>query len=793
MTTCTKPPLAGSPSSFAEDTRVRVAFFDGVQDTQPQTQEVTWRELKHLLSTHAVTPCAPCVGHRCPTKLAQRAWAPVDIGPLRKDAEVRAVTVAVFDLDGVTAEQLARTDERLEGYAAIVHTTHGHRPGHTSLRIIVPLTRPVLPAEWLRVREAAERLLEMPADPNTRNLSRIYFLPNHSGEHEAHASNTEGRALDVDALLATVRPAPSPPPAPSSIPGMAQGPADLFELRAKLRRVRKPEHRVLIRRVLAGEPLAEVGLQDNTLNVLMSCAAYVLPTETPEEAVIEVFRPCFAATDWGEGTEHLCEQARLKLRRHRERRLQGDAQRSADNEALWTSLQGRPRGETPASAKGDGAPSSDVAEEEWTRALISYEAKDGKRLKNNEANLFTVLTHSPEWRGTIRFNEVTKHMEYAGGPLPDDTPVDELDGRIACWIQQSEYGQLGMDPRPAHVREVLRQVATNNTYDPLREYLEGLVWDGVPRADTLLEHYFGAQGDAEHLRTISGKWLISAAARALEPGCKVDTVLILEGPQGIRKSTAFRVLAGEWFCDAPINIRDKDSAALAGRNWQIELAEVTTLRASEAEDLKAFISRNEDTYRPPYGRVTVKTPRRCVFVGTTNSLEYLRADASGYRRWWPVRCTRIDIEGLKRDRGQLWAEAVARFQRGENWWLEEEQAQRAESHAQERSETDGGPDDTILQWVLSLPPEKRNEVTTELVARDALLLTTPGQIPRGVRLDIGRSLRRLGFQRTQRRIAGVPTWVYLPPENIRYAPQQSLGAARTAPAPVVTASRMPKA
>ncbi len=179
----------------------------------------------------------------------------------------------------------------------------------------------------------------------------------------------------------------------------------------------------------------------------------------------------------------------------------------------------------------------------------------------------------------------------------------------------------------------------------------------------------------------------------------------------------------------------------------------------------------------------MKTPRRCVFVGTTNSLEYLRADASGYRRWWPVRCTRIDIEGLKRDRGQLWAEAVARFQMGEKWWLEEEQAQRAESHAQERSETDGGPDDTILQWVLSVPPEKRNEVTTELVARDALLLTTPGQIPRGVRLDIGRSLRRLGFQRTQRRIAGVPTWVYLPPENIRYAPQQPLSMAR--PSPVV--------
>ncbi|WP_420821697.1 VapE domain-containing protein [Pyxidicoccus trucidator] len=96
----------------------------------------------------------------------------------------------------------------------------------------------------------------------------------------------------------------------------------------------------------------------------------------------------------------------------------------------------------------------------------------------------------------------------------------------------------------------------------------------------------------------------------------------------------------------------------------------------------------------------------------------------------PVKCTRIDIAGLKRDRGQFWAEAVACFRMGEEWWLEEKQAQFAERHAQERSESDGGPDDTILQWVFSLPTEKRNEVTTELVARNALLLTTPGQIPR---------------------------------------------------------------
>ncbi|WP_338865162.1 VapE domain-containing protein [Myxococcus stipitatus] len=743
-----------------------MAFFDNVWDKVAKPHDVTWDELVELLTTHVTTSCAPCIGHKCPAKKAQRCWAPVDMGPQRNDDNVCAVTVAVFDLDGVSSEQIAAASSGLEGYAAIFHTTHGHRPGHASLRVVVRLSRPVLPDEWKEVREAAEKLLALPADPNTKNLSRMYLLPNNSGEHEFIANSTEGRPLDVDALLVTAAPAPRPVP---SRPGAADlnGPTDVFELRAKLRRVRQPEHAEIIRRALAGEPLAEQGMQDNTLNKLMSSAAFALPLETPEEIVIELFRACFAATDWDEGTEHLCEQATLKLRRHRERRQKQNVKSVSDNEALWSSL---------GTKKPAAAPAEDVSEEDsdaWRKELITTETPTGTRLKNCEANLHTVLTRSPEWRGTIRFNAVTKDLEYSGGPLPEGTPVEGMDGDIAFWFQRSEYGRLGLFPRAAHVREVLRQVAMKNTYDPLRDYLEGLVWDGVPRADTMLEHYFGAQGDTEHLRTISGKWLISAVARALRPGCKVDTVLILEGPQGLRKSSAFRVLAGEWFCDAPINVRDKDSAALASRHWQIEMAEVTTLRGSDAEELKAYVSRSEDTYRPPYGRVTVKTPRRCVLVGTTNSAEYLRADPSGYRRWWPVRCTRINIDGLREVRDQLWAEAVVRFNAGEKWWLDEEESERAELQAQERSESNGGPDDSILQWLMTLPPEKRTELTTEQVARDALLLTTPGQIPRAVRIDVGRALRRIGFQRAQRRIAGVQTWVYLAPESIRTAPQQT--------------------
>ena len=174
---------------------------------------------------------------------------------------------------------------------------------------------------------------------------------------------------------------------------------------------------------------------------------------------------------------------------------------------------------------------------------------------------------------------------------------------------------------------------------------------------------------------------------------KVDTVLILEGQQGLRKSSALAVLGGEWFCDTAIDIANKDSWALVGSKWIFELAEMQTVRGSRDVDaLKGFITRREDVYRPPYGRVAVKSPRRAVFVGTTNAAEYLKHDPSGYRRFWPVDCgDRIDLEGLKRDRDQLWAEAVVRLKAGEQWWLTDSEAKLAEAQAEERAEESSGP------------------------------------------------------------------------------------------------------
>nr|BDT33753.1 virulence-associated E family protein [Myxococcus sp. MH1] len=752
--------------------RLKVAFYASAQDNVPQVADLSWPELSAKLVAHRRSRCptSPCP-RGCPAKNGP-AWSPVDIVERRRTENVRAVTVAVFDLDHLSASQLSCLDAvRNRGLAFAVHSTHSNRPPEDyCLRLVMPLSRPVMPREWSAVREAAIRLLNLPADPATKDLARLYFLPDAPEGVEPMALSGEGMPLDVDGLLAMARsglPATPPPPDAS--------PTDLHELRALLRRIRKPEHVDLVRRALAGEPLAPVGGHDNALNALMSCAAFVLPLATPESAIVELFRASFAATDWQEGTEHLCEQALFKLRRHKERRRARDASQLADNRAIWEAL----GGSTPASLSIDApgfeedAPDPDA----WVGELLLDTTKDGgKRIRNCEANVFTVLLKSPEWRDVFRFNEVTKGLEVEASPLGPSVDLETLDVLVANWIQLSKYGQLGLMPKAHVVAQQLLAVAKANSYDPVADYLAELVWDGKPRLDELLVTYFGARGEPNYLRAVGAKFAISAVARALRPGCKVDTVMILEGPQGLRKSTAFRILGGRYFSDATIDVTSKDSAMLASQFWFIELAELSTFRKSEDQALKAFITRVEDTYRPPYGRANVKAPRRCIFVGTTNDDDYLR-DPTGHRRFWPVKCTRIDTEGLARDRSQIWAEAVVRFHQGEDWWLTNEEAAGAEQQAALRMENVGDSrKEVILKWLLEMPADRRpNDVTLLQVGVEAFALH-PAQVDMRFSREIGAALKSLGFTRGQRRMGdGKRPLVYYLPDELKNAPMEKRG------------------
>ena len=205
----------------------------------------------------------------------------------------------------------------------------------------------------------------------------------------------------------------------------------------------------------------------------------------------------------------------------------------------------------------------------------------------------------------------------------------------------------------------------------------------LPGVDDWLLVYLGADG-SDYIRAAGAKWLIGAVARVYCPGCKMDTCLVLEGPQGLMKSTTLKILAEPWFTDEVADLGSKDSSMQVHGVLIVEIAELDAMSKSEVSKIKAFMSRSVDRYRPPYGKHLIESPRESVFAGTVNpGVKYLK-DETGGRRFWPVKCGRIDIERLKRDKDQLWAEAVVRYKTGATWWMDSE----ALNQAAEREQAD---------------------------------------------------------------------------------------------------------
>jgi len=233
---------------------------------------------------------------------------------------------------------------------------------------------------------------------------------------------------------------------------------------------------------------------------------------------------------------------------------------------------------------------------------------------------------------------------------------------------------------------------------------------------------------------VGKRWLISAVARIYKPGCKVDHSLILEGPQGVFKSTGLRFLFTPWFTDALSEIGSKDSALELRGVWLIELAELDMLARAEVSKIKAYMSRMIDRFRPPYGRVPVSYPRECVFAGTVNNSTYLR-DETGGRRFWPVKCGPIDLKGLERDRDQLWVEARDAYHSGARWWLEgKEVIQAATAEQEERYDSDAW-HDLMLEWLIGKDTVTITEVLTECLrkARDHWTQTDQNRVSRTLR------------------------------------------------------------
>ena len=251
------------------------------------------------------------------------------------------------------------------------------------------------------------------------------------------------------------------------------------------------------------------------------------------------------------------------------------------------------------------------------------------------------------------------------------------------WLQGSDQ-KLATSSRTTTM-DALHFFANLDRRNEPRDWLKGLKWDKVARLETMLERAFGCPRDAQGYHAAVGRcWFVSMVARIMEPGCKVDTMPVLQGPQGLTKSMALEVIGGKWY--GTINVSAEKTSDFIGALSGLVVAELAELdaisgRRVESSRVKSLLSTREDRYRPPYGRTTKLFKRTAVLVGTTNEVGWHK-DETGGRRFWPIECERIDIEWLKENREQLFAEALELYQAGGKWWdvPEDEQRRRIMEH-----------------------------------------------------------------------------------------------------------------
>jgi len=346
---------------------------------------------------------------------------------------------------------------------------------------------------------------------------------------------------------------------------------------------------------------------------------------------------------------------------------------------------------------------------------------------------------------------------FASRATKDGTPwCDEDNTRLSSYVT-TNHGIV--DTRTEKIQAALGVVAADHKFHPVRQYLRSLKWDGVPRLDTYAQEYLHADASlAEYYRLVVPMWFISAVARVEEPGCQLDYALVLEGEQGDGKTTSLRVLGGEWYSDASQDdLRDKEAVMKLFGSWIFVFDEGAILSKADARVLKDFLTKVDDDYIPKFSNLKRRFERQCVFALTTNDHQYL-SDPTGNRRFWPVLCGEIDIEKIKADRDQLWAEAYARYKNGERRYPTKDEEAKLIVPEQEKRRRPEVWEELFAEKLVGY-----NEVTLRQIFVD-LLGRKETEIDQADRIKASNTLTALGWRQAKpRKVNGVAVRVYCRP------------------------------
>lgn len=673
---------------------MKIAYGNSRMEKRWKNNEISWDDFCRRVSTTQTTT-ETVEEYRKMTKPQQDAVKDVGgfvgghlRGGRRKTGTVLCRSMLTLDMDHGTPDILEELS-LFHSHELCVYSTHKHTPEAPRLRLIFPLKRDVSEEEYPALaRKVAQEIGMDLFDDTTYQPHRLMYWPSTSRNGEYVYQVMDGDILDPDAYLGMY----------DDWRDVSTWPVSSRESEA-VKKAAKQQADPLAKTGAVGAfcrtyPIREAiekFLSDVYAPSAMEGRYDYIPADSSAGVIIidEKFAYSFHATD------PACGQLLNAFDAVRVHKFPDDDPKKSYNAmAEFAVADERVKLRIFEEKRQAAAEDFDEADPDAWKKQLQYEKKS-MELKNNLRNLMLILENDENLKGIV-FNQLADGMEIRGNvpwPHPAKFWRDADDAQLICYVDAA-YGTFSARNYDIAVTKAV----DDRSYHPIREFFDTLPdWDGVERVDTLLIDYLGAE-DTPYVRAVTRKELCAAYCRVYHPGIKFDSMIVLNGDQGIGKSTLIAKLGGEWYSDS-LNLSDMNDKTAAEKlqgYWIMEIGELAGMRKADLDKVKAFISRQDDKYRASFGRRVTPHPRQCVFFGTTNSQNGYLRDITGNRRYWNVKVPGngkykpwdMDEDTVK----QVWAEVMVYAKAGEKLYLSpelEDYAKEEQRAAMERDDREG--------------------------------------------------------------------------------------------------------